>query len=41
MTDKTPGTVGVTFAKGVLEDVAELTTPAADSDEAGKDEPRP
>ena len=33
-----PGTVGVTFAKGVLDDVAELTTLAADSDQAGKDE---
>jgi hypothetical protein len=38
MIGKTPGAVGVTFAKGVLEDVAELTTPAADSDQAGKDE---
>lgn len=38
MTGKAPGAVGVTFAKGVLEDVAELTTPAADSDQAGKDE---
>ncbi|HEX5988698.1 MAG TPA: hypothetical protein VFY75_00605 [Solirubrobacterales bacterium] len=32
-----PGTVGVTFAKGVLDDVAELTT-VADSDKAGEDE---
>jgi hypothetical protein len=38
MTDKASGTVGVTFARGVLDDVAELTTPAADSDQAGKDE---
>jgi hypothetical protein len=28
MTDKAPAVVGVTFAKGVLEDVAELTKPA-------------
>ena len=34
MTDKAPGVVGVTFAKGVLDDVAELTTPAAGKDEA-------
>jgi hypothetical protein len=27
--DKAPGAVGVTFAKGVLEDVAELTATAA------------
>jgi hypothetical protein len=40
MTDKAPGVVGVTFAKGVLEDVAELTTPAADSDQAAKTKPR-
>lgn len=38
MTDKAPGTVSVTFARGVLEDVAELTTPAAGSDQADKDE---
>lgn len=38
MIGKAPGAVGVTFAKGVLEDVAELTTPTADSDQAGKDE---
>jgi hypothetical protein len=36
MTGKAPGAVGVTFAKGVLDDVAELTTPAADNDQAGK-----
>lgn len=38
MTDKAPGTVGVTFAKGVLDDVAELTATAAESDQADKDE---
>jgi hypothetical protein len=38
MSDKASAMMGVTFAKGVLEDVAELTTPAADSDQAGKDE---
>jgi hypothetical protein len=38
MTDQAPGSVGVTFAKGVLDDVAELTTPAVDSDQAGRDE---
>ena len=38
MTGKAPGEVGVTFAKGVLDDIAELTTPAADSDQAGKEE---
>lgn len=38
MTDKAPGTVGVTFAKGVLEDVAELTTPTSRSDQAVEDE---
>jgi hypothetical protein len=38
MTDKALGVVGVTFAKGVLGDVAELTTPATDSDQAGQDE---
>lgn len=38
MTDAAPGTVDVTFAKGVRDDVAELTTPAADSDQAGEDE---
>ena len=38
MIDKAPGVVGVTFAKGVLNDVAELTTPAVDSDQVGKDE---
>jgi hypothetical protein len=29
--------VGVTFAKGVLEDVAELTATATEDDQAGKD----
>jgi hypothetical protein len=38
MTEKTSGMVGVTFARGVLDDVAELTTPAANSDQPGKDE---
>jgi hypothetical protein len=38
MTDKAPGTVGITFAKGVLEDIAELTAVPVDSDQAGKDE---
>lgn len=38
MTDKAPGTVGVSFAKGVLDDVAELTTVADDSSEADKGE---
>jgi hypothetical protein len=38
MTDKAPGTVGVTFAKGVLDDVAELTATAAEGDRADKDE---
>jgi hypothetical protein len=37
MTDKAPGAVGVTFAKGVLDDVAELTT-VDDSDRADKEE---
>jgi hypothetical protein len=38
MTDKAPGAVGVTLSKGVLEDVAELTTPAAESGQASKGE---
>jgi len=38
MTGKAPGAVGATFAKGVLDDIAELTTPAADSNQARKDE---
>jgi len=41
MTHKAPGVVGVTFAKGVLDDVAELTTPAADSEQAATTKPRP
>jgi hypothetical protein len=36
MTDNAPGTGGVTFAKGVLDDVAELTATAAESDQADK-----
>lgn len=31
MTDAAPGTVGGTFAKGVLDDVAELTATTAES----------
>jgi hypothetical protein len=38
MTGKASGVVSITFAKGVLEDIAEMTAPAADSDQAGKDE---
>jgi hypothetical protein len=38
MTDKAPGTVRVTFAKGVLDDVAELTASAAESDQTSEDE---
>lgn len=38
MTDKAPGMVGVTFAKGVLDDVAELTATAAEGDQADEDE---
>lgn len=38
MTDKAPTTVGVSFAKGVLDDVAELTTATDDSGQADKDE---
>jgi hypothetical protein len=38
MTDKAPGAMGVSFAKGVLDDVAELTTVADDSGQADKDE---
>jgi hypothetical protein len=33
MTDKAPGTVRVTFAKGVLDDVAELTATATEGDQ--------
>jgi hypothetical protein len=38
MTDKAPGTVGVTFAKGVLDDIAELTATPAEGDRADNDE---
>jgi hypothetical protein len=38
MSDKAPGMVGVTFAKGVLDDVAELTATVAESDQADKEE---
>lgn len=38
MTGKAPGEVAVTFADGVLDDVAELTTTTADSDRVSKDE---
>jgi len=38
MIDKAPGAVGVTFAKGVLDDVAELTATTAGNGQAGKDE---
>jgi hypothetical protein len=38
MTDKAPGKVAVTFAKGVLDDVAELTATTSESDRANKDE---
>ncbi|MBW8060387.1 MAG: hypothetical protein FVQ78_08690 [Solirubrobacterales bacterium] len=38
MTDEPPGKVPVTFAKGLLDDVAELTTTTAEDDQASKDE---
>lgn len=38
MTDKEAGKVPVTFAKGLLDDVAELITTAAEDDQAAKDE---
>lgn len=38
MTDEEAGKVPVTFAKGLLDDVAELTTAAAEDDQAAKDE---
>jgi hypothetical protein len=38
MTGNAPGAVDVTFAKGVFDDIAELTAPAAASDQTGKDE---
>lgn len=38
MTDEAPGEVRVTFAKGVLDDVAELTATTVESDRTDKDE---
>jgi hypothetical protein len=38
MTEDALGTVGVTFAKGVLDDVAELTATSAEGDQASRDE---
>jgi Txe/YoeB family toxin of Txe-Axe toxin-antitoxin module len=38
MTDDSSGKVPVTFAKGVLDDVADLTATAAEDDQARKDE---
>jgi hypothetical protein len=38
MTDDASGKVPVTFAKGVLDDVADLTATAAEDDQARKDE---
>jgi hypothetical protein len=38
MTDDASGKVPVTFAKGVLDDVADLTAIAAEDDQASKDE---
>jgi hypothetical protein len=38
MTDEAPAKVRVTFAKGVLDDVAELTTTTVESDQGSKDE---
>jgi hypothetical protein len=38
MNDKAPGKVAVTFAKGVLDDVAELTATTSESDQASRDE---
>jgi Txe/YoeB family toxin of Txe-Axe toxin-antitoxin module len=38
MTDDASGEVPVTFAKGVLDDVAEVTATAAEDDQARKDE---
>lgn len=38
MTDRAPGSVDVTLAKGVLDDVAELTAAPAEGDQTGKDE---
>jgi hypothetical protein len=38
MTEEAPGEVPVTFARGLLDDVAELTATRADDDRARKDE---
>lgn len=38
MTGNAPGAVGVTFAKGVLDDVAELTAAGAEDDQASWEE---
>lgn len=38
MTEKASGEVPVTFAKGVLDDVADLTATAAEDDQAHRDE---
>jgi hypothetical protein len=38
MTDEASGKVRVTFAKGVLDDVAELTATTVEGDQASKDE---
>lgn len=38
MNDEAPGKVLVTFAKGVLDDVAELTATVTEDDQARKDE---
>jgi hypothetical protein len=38
MTDDASGKVPVTFAKGVLDDVADLTATVAEDDQASKDE---
>ena len=38
MTDAAAGNVSVTFAKGLLDDVAELTATTAEDDQATKDE---
>lgn len=38
MTEKASGKVPVTFAKGLLDDVAELTATTTEDDQVGKDE---
>jgi hypothetical protein len=38
MTDEVPGKVRVTFAQGVLDDVAELTATTVEGNQASKDE---